>query len=61
VFTDERYRRRGYASQVVAAWAADLHRQRKTPFYSYLLENTASHALAISLGTIPFAESTGFV
>jgi GNAT superfamily N-acetyltransferase len=48
------YRRRGFARQVTAAWAANAGEQGKLPFYSYRMENTASRAVARSLGLTPF-------
>ena len=61
IWTDERFRGRGYASRVVTAWAEDLHQQGKIPFYSHLIENTASEHVARKLGLVPFASEIGYV
>ncbi|HET7034045.1 MAG TPA: GNAT family N-acetyltransferase [Thermomicrobiaceae bacterium] len=44
------YRRRGYARQVVASWAAATLRQGKVAYYSHTADNLASAAVARSLG-----------
>jgi len=44
------HRRRGYARQVVAAWAARTLANGKIGFYSHLADNHPSAALARSLG-----------
>lgn len=49
------YRRRGYARQVVAAWAADALAQGKHVFYSHLAENVGSAGVSRSLGLIPLS------
>lgn len=54
VETHLRWRGRGYASQVVAAWAAAVRRGGAHPVYSTSWENTASQAVATRLGLIPF-------
>ena len=41
--------RRGYARQVTAAWAHDLQRQGKVPFYSHAADNHPSAGVAKSL------------
>jgi predicted GNAT family acetyltransferase len=46
------FRGRGYARQVTAAWAHDLQRQGKTPFYSHKLSNLASQSVAQGLALI---------
>jgi predicted GNAT family acetyltransferase len=51
------YRRRGYARQVTAAWAAAQLRRGLVPLYSHKAENLASQALAHSLGLHHFADS----
>jgi RimJ/RimL family protein N-acetyltransferase len=56
VYTDEQYRRRGFAQQVVQAWAKELIRAGKVPFYSHKLENLASANLAKWLGLQPVFE-----
>lgn len=50
VQTAPTFRRRGYARQAVAAWAQNLQKRGKTPFYSHRRENAASRAVARSLG-----------
>ena len=54
------YRRRGYARQVVAAWAARVLGQGKVAFYSHEVGNTASEALAHSLGVVQYAVWTTY-
>lgn len=49
VWTEERVRRKGLGRRCVAAWANDLLRQGKVPFYSYASDNQASRQLARSL------------
>jgi ribosomal protein S18 acetylase RimI-like enzyme len=51
------FRRRGYGRQVVAAWAAHVMAQGKVAFYSHEMGNTASEALARSLGVVQYAIS----
>ncbi len=55
------FRRRGYARQVTAAWAHDLQRQGKIPFYSHVRSNLASEAVARSLGLIQYIEDVGYL
>ena len=50
VWTEPRYRRRGYARQAVLAWAHELQQRGKLPFYSHEVGNLASQAVARSLG-----------
>lgn len=50
VWTEPFVRRRGYGRRCVAAWANDLLRKDKVPFYSHAHDNNASHVLARSLG-----------
>jgi hypothetical protein len=54
------YRRRGYARQVVAAWAARVLGKGKVAFYSHEVGNTASEALAQSLGVVQYALVTTY-
>lgn len=49
VETTPGYRRRGFARQVAAAWAAGVVASDRVAFYSYDFSNTASAALAQSL------------
>jgi predicted GNAT family acetyltransferase len=49
VETHADHRRRGYARQVAAAWAARVLNEGKTAFYAHTVENEASAALARSL------------
>jgi hypothetical protein len=53
------YRRCGYA-QVTAAWAHNLHKQGKIPFYSHLWDNLDSQAVAQSLGLIQCVAGVGY-
>lgn len=50
VRTDPEYQRQGYGRAAAAAWAADVTKAGKVPFYSHLDENHASRRLAASLG-----------
>ncbi len=50
VVTHPRHRRKGYARQVVAAWAASLQAEGIIPFYSHDIQNTDSARVAESLG-----------
>jgi predicted GNAT family acetyltransferase len=54
VDTVEDARGRGFAPRVVAAWAAEMHRARRIPFYSTSWSNTASRAVARKLGLVQF-------
>lgn len=60
VVTEPEFRRRGYARQVTAAWAHDVQRQGKVAFYSHLMDNLASEALARSLGLVQFLTAVGY-
>jgi GNAT superfamily N-acetyltransferase len=60
VETDPDYRRRGYARQVVAAWAAHVLGRGKEAFYSHEVGNLASEALARSLGVVQYATVTTY-
>jgi GNAT superfamily N-acetyltransferase len=55
------YRRRGFARDVTAAWAADLARQGKIAFYSHRVDNPASAAVARSLKLNAFTHDIGFL
>ena len=50
VETRPEFRRRGYARQVCAAWASQQLAAGRVAFYSHSVDNTASAALARSLG-----------
>lgn len=56
VSTAPAYRRRGYARQVVEAWATEVIGKRRTAFYSTTWENAASRAIARGLGLRYFGE-----
>lgn len=58
VFTDPAFRHQGLAQRVVGAWARQLIRAGKVPFYSHKIENTASANLAARLGLEPVFEET---
>jgi GNAT superfamily N-acetyltransferase len=53
LFTLPEYRRRGYGRQATAAWGNHLGKRGKVAFYSHTEENTASRAVAQSLGLQP--------
>ncbi len=53
--------RRGFATRVTAAWALDVRRRGKTPFYSYSRDNLASAGVARALGLIPFLDDVGYL
>ncbi|MEX1158112.1 MAG: GNAT family N-acetyltransferase [Thermomicrobiales bacterium] len=50
IATKSAFRRRGFARQVTAAWAVSVLSSGKVAFYSHLLDNTPSSAVAASLG-----------
>ena len=54
-------RGRGYATRVTAAWARDVRRRGKTPFYSYARDNRASAGVAGALGLILFLDDVGYL
>jgi hypothetical protein len=56
VETQEPARERGHARRVVAAWAAHVRASGLRPLYSTWWENSASLALAASLGAVAYAE-----
>ncbi len=60
VDTAEAYRRRGYARQAVAAWTQHVRREGKVAFYSHLVTNDASRALAASVGAVKYAETVEY-
>jgi hypothetical protein len=55
------YRRRGFARQVTAAWAARVIAAGKIAFYSHLLENAPSQAVAASLGLIHLSDEIEYL
>ena len=59
VITEPAFRRRGYARQVTSAWA--YQQQGKVPFYSHHQSNTASQAVARSLGLLSFMEAMAYI
>jgi RimJ/RimL family protein N-acetyltransferase len=60
VETASAYRRRGYARQVVSAWANHVLGQGKVAFFSHETGNVASEALARSLGVTWYAVVTTY-
>jgi ribosomal protein S18 acetylase RimI-like enzyme len=55
------YRRRGFARQVTASWAASALASGKVAFYSHLVENSASQAVAVSLGLTHLSDEVEYV
>ena len=60
VYTEAAYRRRGYARQVVAAWGAAQVTAGITAFYSHVIDNHASAAIAQSLGLQEYMADVGY-
>jgi RimJ/RimL family protein N-acetyltransferase len=56
VETDPAYRRRGFARDVVVAWACAARANGKVAFYSHDEDNASSAAVARSLGLKPFMD-----
>jgi RimJ/RimL family protein N-acetyltransferase len=56
VYTDEKYRKQGFARQVAGAWAQGMLNADKVPFYSHKIDNMASAGLAKHLGLQPAFE-----
>ena len=54
-------RGRGYATRVTVAWALDVRRRGKIPFYSHHRENSGSAGVARALRLIPFFEDVGYL
>jgi predicted GNAT family acetyltransferase len=54
------YQKRGYGRHVVAACANRAIKAGKIAFYSYKVENSASRALAKSLGVVQYAQSIAY-
>ena len=61
IATDEAFRRRGYAHQVTASWAASVLAAGKVAFYSHLLENAPSGGVAASLGLVHLSDEIEYV
>lgn len=59
--TLEGYRRRGYARQVTAAWAAAMHDAGKVGFYSHRTANDPSRAVASSLGLSHLSDEVEYI
>jgi hypothetical protein len=58
VFTHPEHRRKGFAEQVVTAWAGSLQRAGITPFYSHEVANTNSANLAGKLNLLHLFDET---
>jgi ribosomal protein S18 acetylase RimI-like enzyme len=54
------FRRRGYARQVVAAWAADTLSNGRAVFYSHTVDNAASAGVSRSLGFIHLSDEVEY-
>jgi hypothetical protein len=61
IATDEEFRRRGYARQVTASWAATVLASGKVAFYSHLLDNAPSSAVAASLGLVHLSDEVEYL
>lgn len=59
--TAEAFRGRGYARQVTAAWAARVLADGKVAFYSHLLANLPSQAVAASLGLVHLSDEIEYL
>ena len=55
------FRRRGYARQITAAWAAATLDAGKVGFYSHRLTNDASRAVAASLGLAHLSDEVEYI
>lgn len=58
VMTHPDHRKKGFAQQVVAAWAEGIRQDGLIPFYSHNSKNTNSAMLAKSLNLLPVFEET---
>ncbi|MEX2031654.1 MAG: GNAT family N-acetyltransferase, partial [Dehalococcoidia bacterium] len=54
VFTVESYRRLGFATAVVSAWAAEVTASGRLPLYGTTWDNEASQHIAASLGGVMY-------
>lgn len=61
IATEAAFRRRGYARQVTAAWAAHVLAAGKVAFYSHLSANAQSQAVASSLGLIHLSDEVEYL
>jgi GNAT superfamily N-acetyltransferase len=61
IATNEAFRRRGFGRQVTASWAASLLASGKVAFYSHLLENAPSSAVAASLGLVHLSDEIEYL
>ena len=59
VYTEERYRGRGYAPEMVRGWAAGIQATGRLPLYDTSWSNTASQAVAQKLGAVQYAVKFG--
>ncbi len=55
------YRRRGFARQVTASWAASVLAAGKIAYYSHLLDNAPSAAVASSLGLVHLSDEVEYL
>ena len=61
IATKSEFRRRGYARQVTASWAASVLSSGKVAFYSHLLDNAPSSAVAESLGLVHLSDEIEYL
>jgi len=59
--TLEAFRRRGFARQVTASWAASVLSAGKVAYYSHLLANAPSQAVASSLGLTHLSDEVEYL
>lgn len=55
------FRRRGFARQVTASWAASVLAAGKVAYYSHLLDNAPSEAVAKSLGLVHLSDEVEYM